>query len=143
MKKNISILLAVIGVFAGRALARQGNATLEVIVLSLIFLVILAFGIYVYKKTHNRFLPLGCLLLGACLPVFNMLLDGAKTSNTVVWAIISALLFVLFLAVGCMFTGAHQIAPQNISHKQWKYYLMALAGLWIVCCGGLAALTFL
>lgn len=143
MKKNISILLAVIGVFAGRALARQGNATLEVIVLSLIFLVILAFGIYVYKKTHNRFLPLGCLLLVACLPTFNMLPDGAKTSNAVFWAIVSALLFVFFLAVGCMFTGAHQIAPQNISHKQWKYYLMALAGLWIVCCGGLAALTFL
>jgi len=31
MKKNISILVAVIGVFAGRALASQGNTDMEVI----------------------------------------------------------------------------------------------------------------
>lgn len=50
MKKNISILVAVIGVFAGRALARQGNADIEIVVMSLASLFILAFSLYVYKK---------------------------------------------------------------------------------------------
>lgn len=50
MKQNISILVAIIGVFAGRALARQGNADMEVIVLILAALPVLSFGVYVYKK---------------------------------------------------------------------------------------------
>ena len=50
MKKNISILAAVIGVFAGRALASQGNTDMEVIILILAALPVLSFGVYVYKK---------------------------------------------------------------------------------------------
>ena len=50
MKKNISILVAVIGVFAGRALASQGNTDMEVIILILAALPVLSFGVYVYKK---------------------------------------------------------------------------------------------
>ncbi|EJP31520.1 hypothetical protein HMPREF1147_1916 [Selenomonas sp. FOBRC9] len=57
MKKNISILVAVIGVLAGRALARQGNMDMEVIVLILAALPVLSFGVYVYKKRiHGSFL---------------------------------------------------------------------------------------
>ena len=50
MKRNIGIFFAVIGVFAGRALASQGNTDMEVIILILAALPVLSFGVYVYKK---------------------------------------------------------------------------------------------
>lgn len=143
MKRNIGIFLAVIGVFIGRSVSRRGDAELQLIVISLALLCVLFFGLYVYKKYHNYLLPLGCLLLILWFPAFEVVHNTVKTPNAEFWAVFSTLLFVFFGAFGCMFTGAHQIAPQNISHKEWKYWMLTLAGFWIVCCGGLAALTFL
>ena len=51
MKKDISLLVGVGGVLAGRALSRQGNTELEIVVSSLSALVAIFFGIYIYKKT--------------------------------------------------------------------------------------------
>ena len=143
MKKNISILVAVIGVLAGRALARQGNADIEIVVMSLASLFILAFSLYVYKKTHNLLFPLGCVLLIICLPLLGVLHDNIMSSRFVFWEIFSGLFFLVCLAVACMITGSHQIAPQSISRQKWKYWLMILAGFWIICCGGIAAVLFL
>ena len=50
MKKDISLLVGVGGVLAGRALSRQGNKELEIVVSSLSALVAIFFGIYIYKK---------------------------------------------------------------------------------------------
>ena len=117
MKKNISILVAVIGIFAGRALARQGNADIEIVVMSLASLFILAFSLYVYKKTHNLLFPLGCVLLIICLPLLGVLHDNIMSSRFVFWEIFSGLFFLVCLAVACMITGSHQIAPQRISRQ--------------------------
>jgi len=143
VKRNISIFFAVIGVFAGRAVSRWGNSELQLIVFSLAFLGILLFGLYIYKKNHNYFLPLGCVLLVTCLPLLEVLQDSIKSSEVTFFCVSNGVIFLLCFAVACMITGAHQIAPQDISHKQWKYWMMALAGFWLVCCGGAAALTFL
>ena len=50
MKKDISILVGVGSVLAGRALSRQGNTDLEIVVWSLSALGVIFFGIYTYKN---------------------------------------------------------------------------------------------
>ena len=46
MKKDISLLVGVGGVLAGRALSRQGNTELEIVVWSLSALVAIFLGVY-------------------------------------------------------------------------------------------------
>lgn len=143
MKKNISILVAVIGVFAGRALARQGNADMEVIVLILAALPVLSFGVYVYKKTHTWFFLIGGILLFGCLPFINKLGDIGKVSHVMFFGAFSVVFFAFCMAIGCLFTGCCQISPNAISRKKWKYCLIGLALTWGLCCGGVAAVLFL
>ena len=143
MKKENRILLLVGGLIAGRALARWGNTDLQVVILSLSSLVVLAFAAYIYKKTHNLFFPLGCVLLLSGVPLLNVLQDSVNSSNLMFLGVFSGVSFLGCLALACMITGVHQMAPQNISRKQWKYWIMTLAGVWLVCCGGLAVLIFL
>ena len=143
MKKDISLLVGVGGVLAGRALSRQGNTELEIVVWSLSALVAIFFGIYIYKKHHNWIFLLGCILLVASLPFLYILENDINTSQIKLLGVISGLFFFIFLGLACMITGSHQISPHIISYKQWKYWMLTLAGFWLVCCGGLAALTFL
>ena len=143
MKKDISLLVGVGGVLAGRALSRQGNKELEIVVSSLSALVAIFFGIYIYKKHHNWIFLLGCILLVVSQLFLYVLQDSIGTSQIKLWGFISGGLFFTFLGLVCLITGSHQMSPHVISYKQWKYWMMTLAGFWLVCCGGLAALTFL
>ena len=89
MKRNISIFLAVIGVFIGRSVSRRGDAELQLIVISLALLCVLFFGLYVYKKYHNYLLPLGCLLLILWFPAFEVVHNTVKTPNAEFWAVLA------------------------------------------------------
>ena len=143
MKKDISLLVGVGGVLAGRALSRQGNTELEIVVSSLSALVAIFFGIYIYKKHHNWIFLLGCILLVVSQLFLYVLQDSIGTSQIKLWGFISGVLFFTFLGLACLITGSHQMSPHVISYKQWKYWMMTLAGFWLLSCGGLAALTFL
>ena len=143
MKKENRILLLVSGLLVGRALARWGNTDLQVIVLSLSSVVVLAVAAYIYKKTHNLLFPLGCILLLSGVPFLELVQDSVKSSNLMLLGVFSGVSSLGCLAFACMITGVHQMTPQNISRKQWKYWIMTLVGLWLVCCGGLAVLIFL
>ena len=143
MKKDISLLVGVGGVLAGRALSRQGNTELEIVVWSLSALVAIFFGIYIYRKHHNWIFLLGCILLVVGLLFLYVLQASIGTSQIKLWGFVSGVLFFAFFGLACLITGSHQISPHIISYKQWKYWMLALAGFWLVGCGGAAALIFL
>ena len=143
MKKGISLLVGVGSVLAGRALSRQGNTDLEIVVWSLSALGVIFFGIYTYKKHHNWIFLLGCILLVVGLLFLYVLQDSIGTSQIKLLGFVSGLLFFSFLGLACLITGSHQISPHIISYKQWKYWMITLSGFWLVGCGGAAALIFL